>query len=93
MQFGLPEVKNHRVALKPQVYDKVKLALEDVDDIFIKLKTADEEAEETGEPPSDPLTKSERAFFEAYDKHWVHAKNRRLMFDYIANLIVKMVKR
>lgn len=92
MKFGLLGMSNHRVRVKASMYDRMKVALEEVDDIFIKLKTAKDEAEELGVPPSDPLTKSERAFYEAYDKHWVHAKNRKIMTDYIANLLSKAFK-
>jgi len=87
MQFEIPETKVDRVELKPAMYDKVRVALETVDDIFVKVRTAQEEAGQK----SDPLTKSEREFFDAYDKHWVHAKNRILMFDYISNLILRAV--
>lgn len=93
MQFGLPNMSNNRVVLKPAMYDKVRVALEEVDDIFIKIKTANEEAGSRRATFSDPLTENERAFFKAYDKHWVHAKNRKIMFDFIANLIVKAVQR
>lgn len=89
MQFGIPEAKVDRVELKPPMYDKVKVALETVDDIFVKIKTAKEEAGQKS--PSDPLTKPEREFFDAYDKHWVHAKNRILMFNYISSLILRAV--
>lgn len=91
MQFGLPDTKQERTVLKPAMYDKVRVALESVDDIFIKVKIAAEEAEELRQAPSDPLTKRERAFFDAYDKHWVHAKNRKLMFEFIASAIVRAV--
>jgi hypothetical protein len=89
MQFGLPDAKVDRVQLKPPMYDKVKVALESVDDIFVKVKTAKEEAGQKS--LSDPLTKREREFFDAYDKHWVHAKNRLLMFNYVSNLILRAV--
>jgi hypothetical protein len=87
MQFGLPEMNEARVALKPWLYGKVRVALGQVDDIFVKLKTAKEEAK-----PSDPLNKNERAFYQAYDKHWVHAKNRRFMVEYISNLVLKSLQ-
>jgi hypothetical protein len=92
MQFGLPEMKNHRKHFKSSDYQKVRTALEDVDDIFTKVKIAQEEAKDLGtkiSEISDPLSRQEREFYEAYDKHWVHAKNRKILTDYICKLIVK----
>jgi hypothetical protein len=89
MQYGLPEMTSDRTQIKPTSYDKVRVSLEQVDDIFEKLKVAREEAEELHEEPSDPLTKVERTFYEAYATHWVHAKNRKLMTDYIYKIIAR----
>jgi hypothetical protein len=92
MQFDLPELNEERTPFKHTSYEKVRIALEQVDDIFVKLRVAEEEAEERGVAISDPLTKAERAFYEAYDTHWVHAKNRRIMTEYICRLIAKSLK-
>ena len=93
MQFGLPKMDEERISIKPANYEKVRVALEQVDDIFEKLKVAKEEAEEQEVEVSDPLTKAERAFYEAYITHWVHAKNRKLLAEYIHRLIVKSLRR
>ena len=93
MQFGLPEMKNHRTPFRPPDYQKVRTALEQVDDIFTRVKVAQEEAEDRGTKYSDPLIKAERVFYEAYDKHWVHAKNRKILTDYICKLIAKKLQR
>lgn len=101
MQFGLPEMSNERILIKPLDYEKVRVALEQVDDIFVKLKVAEEE--EPGEGTkrvgkknaamiSTLLTKAERTFYEAYITHWVHARNRKSMAEYIHKLIVKSLK-
>jgi hypothetical protein len=92
MHSGLPEMTGDRVPIKPPAYEKVRVALEHVDDIFEKLKVAEEEAGEQGGEVSDPLTKGERAFYEAYVTHWVHAKNRKFATDYIHRLIAKSLK-
>jgi hypothetical protein len=92
LQFGLPNIKSERVPLKAATYDQVRVGLESVEDVFERLRTAKEESIELGQELSDPLTKTERAFFDAYDKHWVHAKNRKIMFDYILNAILRALR-
>jgi hypothetical protein len=87
MQFGLPNMSRTRIAIKPSAYEKVRVALEQVDDIFVKLKVAKEETK-----ASDPLTEDERAFYDAYFIHWVHAKNRNLMTEHICALVVKALQ-
>jgi hypothetical protein len=89
MQYGLPEMQEERVPLKAASYEKAGVALEQVDDIFVKLRVAKEEAEERGVPMSDPLTRPERAFYEAYNTHWVHARNRKTLTDYVCKLVAK----
>jgi len=92
MQYGLPEMTLERTPIKPVSYEKVRVALEQVDDIFEKLRVAKDEADERGGEVSDPLTKGERAFHEAYVTHWVHAKNRKFATDYLHKLIARSLK-
>ena len=100
MQYGLPEMSDERVSFKPSNYEKIKVALEQVDEIFVKIRIALEEdgiiKEETNREKKEKevvistlLTKAERAFYDAYNIHWVHAKNRKTMTEYICRLIGK----
>lgn len=113
MKFGLPEFDEDRIAIKTSQYTKLGNALVEVDEIFLKLAAAEEEAEyekdisegtiETDESEEEeireglqevePLTSAERKFYNAYSEHWVHARNRKFLTEYIVRLMLKALRR
>jgi len=103
MLFRLKDLDIDRTPLKKNDYPKVRIALEDVDEIFEKLEQAKqaeipedsigltrtvlENSEEL-----DPLTPEERRFYNAFSKHWVHAPQRRIMTEYMCKLILNALE-
>jgi hypothetical protein len=112
VKFGLPRAEWERVSFKTVDYQKLRNALERVDEIFEKVRIAeeetereeliadgqlkDEELEEYADAektePIDPLTPEERQFYKAWDEHWVHADNRRLLAEYIYKLMTTALR-
>jgi len=113
MKFGLPRTKWERVSFKPVDYQKLRIALEQVDEIFEKVRIAEEEPErqrlikegkiedhelEEEEIVNekiedfDHLSPNERKFYNAWQEHWVHAENRRLLAEYICKLMTKALR-
>lgn len=130
MEYGLSELAGKRISLKPSSYPKLRIALQEIDEIF---ETLDQEAQreerikagesedelieeeiqrrvEAGESEEevreeveveieqrragryDPLTRGERAFYDAYSVHWVHADRRRQRTEYISGLLINALQ-
>lgn len=86
-RFVLPKLGADRAPLKPGDYPKVRIALEGVDELITKIKTAEEEHEEV------VLSSEERKFYGAFNEHWVHADERTILTEYICKQILKVLKR
>lgn len=52
----------------------------------------EEQSSETETFLTEPLLPEELAFFNAYTEHWVHAENRKLLTEYICNLMVQALE-
>jgi hypothetical protein len=59
------------------------------------IEVDESEDEEIGERPEDfdPLTPQERKFYNAFAEHWVHAKNRKTLTEYIYKVMAKSLRR
>jgi hypothetical protein len=86
MKFGLPEFDAKRAPIKAADYPKLRIALEAVDELLDRIKTAETKHKDPG------LTIDQRKFYEAFDEHWVHLENRRILTDYICNQFLKALK-
>jgi hypothetical protein len=82
LKFGLPKLGSPRTAFKPGDYAKMRIAMEQVDELIKKV----EAAEETHEALK--LSGEQRRFLDAYKEHWVHADNRTTMTSHICRLLV-----
>jgi hypothetical protein len=82
----LPNLNAPRTAIRPTDYPKLKVALENVDELIEKIEAAEEAEEEV------KLSSEERRFYEAYDEHWVHADNRTTLTGYICKVLVGSLK-
>lgn len=86
LKFGLPKMDASRDSLKPNDYPKLKIALEQVDDLIERVEVADEAHEEL------KLSSDERRFYDAYSEHWVHADKRTILTQYVCKTLVKALK-
>jgi hypothetical protein len=103
LQYGLPDESWKQISITPKDYVKIRIALESIEQIFEKLQLAKEIAENDNQEDEkniddetlenetlemDPLTVEERKFYDTYDKHWTHRRNRRFRTQYICQLII-----
>ena len=86
MKFGLPRLHAPRRTLRTIDYPKLKAALEQVDDLINKIKTAEDSHEDIH------LSAEERKFYDAYSEHWVHADKRTTLTQYLCRQIDKALK-
>lgn len=86
LKFGLPALDSPRESLKPSAFPKLKIALEQVDDLIERVEAADEAHEEL------KLSSEERRFYDAYSEHWVHADKRTVLTEYVCKILAKALK-
>jgi hypothetical protein len=86
LKYGLPKLNAPREPLKPSDFPKLRIALEQVDDLLERVEAANHAREEL-KPSSE-----ERRFYDAYSKHWVHAENRTILTEYVCKVLVKALK-
>jgi hypothetical protein len=86
LKFALPKLDAPRESLKPSEFPRLKIALEQVDDLIERVEAADEAHEEL------KLSSEERRFHDAYSEHWVHADKRTILTQYVCKILVKALK-
>jgi len=86
MQYALPKLDDPRVSIKPASYPKIRSSLQEVDILLHKAKR------ESRGGSLEFLNAEQKKFFAAYNEHWVHAENRRLLTKHIDKLIRQAVK-
>ncbi len=86
MQFRLPRLKAARRTIKVGDHARLKTVLEQVHELIKKIAAAEKAHETTA------LSAEERRFYEAYDKHWVHATNRTVLTQYLCKQFLKALK-
>jgi len=86
MKFSLPRLGTARSSFKASDYPKLKVALEGVDELVERIKTAEDEHEDI------ELTADERKFYNAYKEHWVHAEERTFLTQYVYRRCRKALK-
>lgn len=85
LKFGLPKLNLPRRSIKPSDFPKLKVALEQVDDLIGRIETAESRHEEI------KLSTDERKFYDAYSKHWVHADKRTVLTKYLCKRMLEAV--
>jgi len=85
-KFGLSGLSVNRVSIKVGDYPKARIALEGVGALIKKVKAAEEEHEEVS------LTPEQRRFYDAFDKHWVHADKRTILTAYVCRQLLKALR-
>ena len=86
MQHGLPKLDDARIAIKPISHSKIRSSLQQIDILLQRVK------KEGKGGNLDFLTSEQSKFFAAYNEHWVHAENRRLLTRHIGKLIRQSMK-
>src|SRR5262249_2554687 len=86
LKFGLPKLNATRASLKSSDYPKLKIALEDVDNLLERIEAAEEAHEELR------LSAAHRRFYDAYSEHWVHADKRTTLTEFISNVLVEALQ-
>ena len=72
MKYGMLRIDAPRRPLRPSGYAKLTTVLEALDNVLSEIKAG------TIQP-----TEEQREFYDAQDHHWVHAKNRLVLTEYI----------
>jgi len=85
-KFGLPRLGVARSSFKVSDYPKLKMALENIDELIDKIEAAKKRNE------SITLASDERKFYDAYSEHWVHAEERTILTQYIWRQFVKALR-
>jgi len=86
LKFSLPKLEAPKESLKPSDFPKLKIALEQVDDLIERVEAAEDAHEEL------KLSSEERRFYDAYRKHWVHADKRATLTEHLCKAMVKSLK-
>jgi len=83
MHYQLPELKAPQKAIRLSQYPKLKASLEQVDEIFQKVK------EEGRTEDLAYLSAEERKFYKAYNVYWVRSANRKFLTSYLVKLLLR----
>jgi Protein of unknown function DUF262 len=86
LKFRLRRFNGARASFNVTDYPKMKIGLEQVDDLIDRIKTAEDEHENIA------LSAEERKFYSAYTVHWIHADKRTTLTEYICKQIVKALR-
>ena len=82
MKWGLPRLKARKRQLRQSQYPKLRIAVEEIDDLIDRVQVAERAHEEI------ELTAASRRFYDSYNTHWVHAVNRTFLTRYICTRFV-----
>lgn len=86
LKFGLPRLQAQRRAVRVVDYPKLKTALEQIDELIVRV----ENARENHEDPA--LSTEDSRFYDAYSVHWVHADKRTIMTQYFCRHFVRALR-
>lgn len=86
LKFRLRRLRAARSSFKVGDYPKLKIALEQVDDLIDRIEAAEDNHEDI------TLSVEERKFYDAYSEHWVHADKRTILTEYICKQLVKALR-
>jgi hypothetical protein len=86
MKFGLARLQAPRQLIKPRDFPKLRVTLENIDDLISRIEAAYKADEEL------KLNADEARFHEAYAEHWVHASNRTILTQYLCKQFAKTLR-
>lgn len=86
LKFGIPKLAVQKIQLRFCDYTKVKIALEQVDDLIERMDANSNTNDKVS------LTPEENRFCDAYKEHWVHADKRTTLTEYLIKVISKSLK-
>jgi uncharacterized protein with ParB-like and HNH nuclease domain len=86
MKFGLPKLGVQRLSLKNIDYPKLKMALEGINELIERIKTAAAAHRDAA------ISSEERKFYDAFDEHWVHADKRTILTEYVCKQLIKALR-
>lgn len=86
LKFGMPRLGPTRLQFKIAQYPKLKMALEQIDELIRKIKATEDEHGDI------ELSVEERTFYNAYKEHWVHADERTTLTQYICKQCIKALR-
>lgn len=86
LKFGLRRLRAARSSFKVGHYPKLKIALEQIDDLIDRIEAAEDTHEDI------TLSVEERKFYDAYSEHWVHADKRTILTEYICKQLIKALR-
>jgi len=86
LKFRLKRFDGRRSSFSATDYPKMRTALEQIDDLINRIKTAEDEHENIS------LSAEERKFYNAYTVHWIHADKRTTLTEYICKQLVKALR-
>ena len=86
MKFGLPKLSVTRRAPRKADYPKLKAVLDDVDELVLSIRAAEQAHEDV------ELSLEDKKFNAAYSEHWVHASNRTVITKYLNKRLVAAIR-
>jgi Protein of unknown function DUF262 len=86
MKFRLPRLGAKRLSFRAADYPKLKMVLEEIDELIDKIKDGEKKHEDV------KLSAEERKFYNAYKEHWVHAEERTILTQYICKQFVEALR-
>lgn len=87
MTFGLPKLHAPAGKIKVSDYPKLKIALEQIDDLIDRIQVAEGPIEKLN------LSAEDSRFYDSYSEHWVHADKRTILTQYLCRHFAKAQKR
>lgn len=82
LKFRLRKLTAPRKPFRAADYPRLKMALEEIDDLIERIKDSEAEHEEIS------LSSEERRFYNAYKEHWVHSDERAVLTTYIGKRLI-----
>jgi hypothetical protein len=86
LKFGLPRLQAPRVGVKASQYPKMKVVLEEIDNLIERV----DEANKSHQPID--LSMDDRKFYDAQDEHWVHEDKRTILTQYLCRHFAKVLR-
>ena len=86
MRFALPGLQAPRITPRIRDYPKLVAVLENLDELITVMET------DKAKQKDAHVAAGWREFFDAYDKHWVHATNRTVLTRFLCERFVETLK-
>ena len=77
LKTPIPKLGVQKQHFRPADYPKMKVALDEVDNLIDRIKESEKEHQDI------ELSADQRKFYNAYREHWVHAEERTILTQYL----------